>query len=132
MVQVDPERRHFGLHLVEVKARAALPESVPVELADHISEQLDNSLEVLRDRLFAANLNDRRNSLVAALHVRRLSQVIGRYVDRALRFGYMEHEMSASLRRFLTTLDRSYTIAFRRTCVDLRARGRGRGRRTRS
>jgi hypothetical protein len=114
VVQIDPDRRHFGLHLVEVKARATLPDSVPTELADHISEQLDNSLEVIRDRLFAANLTDRRNSLVAALHVRRLTQVMTRYVDRALRFGYLEADLGARIRSFLTTLDRSYTIAFRK------------------
>lgn len=125
VIQIDPERRHFGIHLVEVKARATLPESVPVELADHISEQLDNSLDVLRDRLFAANLVDRRNSLVAALHVRRLSQVMSRYVDRGLRFGYLEHDIAAPLRAFLTTLDRSYTIAFRKHALIFELAGEG-------
>lgn len=125
VIQVDPERRHFGLYLVEVKARAALPETVPVELAEHISEQLGNSLEVLRDRLFAANLSDRRNSLVAALHVRRLAQVMTRYLDRGLRFGYLEAESVGGLRSFLTTLDRSYTIAFRKHALIFEVSGEG-------
>jgi DNA helicase HerA-like ATPase len=125
VVQIDPQRRHFGLHLVEVKARASLPEAIPVELAEHISEQLDNSLEVLRDRLFAANLVDRRNSLVAALHVRRLSQVMARYVDRGVRFGHLEPEIAGPLRSFLTTLDRSYTIAFRKHGLIFELAGEG-------
>lgn len=125
IVQIDPERRHFGLHLVEVKARAALPETVPVELADHISEQLDNSLEVLRDRLFGANLDERRSSLVAALHVRRLSQVMSRYLDRGLRFGFLEPEIASPIRSFLTSLDRSYTIAFRKHALIFELTGDG-------
>ena len=48
---------------------------------------------VIRDRLFGANLTDRRNSLVAALHVRRLTQVMTRYLDRALRFGYLDADL---------------------------------------
>lgn len=125
IVQIDPERRHFGLHLVEVKARASLPASVPTELADHISEQLDNSLEVIRDRLFGANLTDRRNSLVAALHVRRLTQVMTRYLDRALRFGYLDADLGGRIRAFLTTLDRSYTIAFRKQALLFELEGEG-------
>ena len=125
VVQIDPERRHFGLHLVEVKARASLPDSVPTELADHISEQLDNSLEVIRDRLFGANLTDRRNSLVAALHVRRLTQVMTRYLDRALRFGYLDADLGGRIRTFLTTLDRSYTIVFRKQALLFELEGEG-------
>jgi hypothetical protein len=114
VVQIDPSRRHFGLHLVEVKARAGLPHQVPEELVEHISEQLDNSLEVLRDRLFAANIADRGSSLVAALHLRRLTQVMVRYVDRAVRFGYLDPDAAGEIQAFLATLDRSYTIAFRK------------------
>jgi hypothetical protein len=125
VIQIDAERRHFGLHLVEVKARSSLPVPLPTELVEHISEQLDNSLEVLRDRLFAANLADRRASLSAALHVRRLTHIMLRYVERAVRFGYLEGSLAGQLQAFIATLDRSYTIAFRKHALVFELGGDG-------
>lgn len=117
VVRPDPDRRLFGVHLVELKARASLGASLPGDLVEHIASQLENTHIVLRDRLFGADLRRRQGSLAAALQARRLMRMMTRYLERSARFGFVDDIEAQDIRRFLTTLDREYTISFDKTAV---------------
>lgn len=110
VVQIDPEKRHFGVHLVELKARRT--DANGADLLETVKVQLENSRKVLRSRLFGADLRDRPGSLAAALQVRRLSKLLSRYLERAARYGLVSIEMLEPTRRFLTELDSSYSVGF--------------------
>jgi len=110
VIQIDVARRHFGVHLVELKARSGGMGGG--DLLEKIGQQLENSRKVLRSRLFGAELRDRPGSLAAALQVRRLSKLLTHYLERAGRYGMVDSRTLEQCRRFVTELDRSYTVGF--------------------
>jgi hypothetical protein len=112
IVQLDSQARKLGVHLVEVKARGQLPEATPRELIEHIDAQLENSRTVLRRRLFSTEVRGQVGSFAGSLMVRRLTRLLGRYTERALRYGFLEPERAQGAREFLVTLDRSFSIGF--------------------
>jgi DNA helicase HerA-like ATPase len=112
IIQLDPPQRRLGIHLVEVKARGQLPETTPLELIEHIDAQLENSRAVLRRRLFSAEVRQRRASFAGALMVRRLTRLLSRYTERALRYRFLEQDSARAAREFLVSLDRGFSIAF--------------------
>ena len=81
IVQIDPTRRHFGVHLVELKARSG---GAGGDLVAKVVSQLENSRKVLRGRLFGADLREHPGSLAAALQVRRLSKLLSRSLGEGL------------------------------------------------
>ena len=109
IVQIDPTRRHFGVHLVELKARSG---GAGGDLVAKVVSQLENSRKVLRGRLFGADLREHPGSLAAALQVRRLSKLLSHYLERAYRYGLIDATTLEDTRRFVTDLDGSYTIGF--------------------
>jgi DNA phosphorothioation-dependent restriction protein DptH len=112
IVQLDADERRLGIHLVEVKARGQLPEVTPLELIEHIDEQLENSRAVLRRRLFSAEVRQRHGSLAGALMVRRLTRLLSRYTERGLRYGFLEPDRARASREFVISLDRGFSIGF--------------------
>ena len=112
IVQLAAEERRLGIHLVEVKARGQLAQVTPLELIEHIDAQLENSRAVLRRRLFSAEVRQQRGSLAGALMVRRLTRLLTRYSERALRYGFLEPDRARAAREFLVSLDRGFSIGF--------------------
>ena len=112
IMRLDPDRRRIDVSLVEVKARGQLPDQTPRELIEQISGQLENSREVLRRRLFAADLRERADSLAGALLVRRLIRVLDNYLERAVRYGLIDPSGIAARREFIASLDRGYSLLF--------------------
>jgi hypothetical protein len=113
VVRLDPDKRRISVSLVEVKARSKLQLDTPAELVEQISGQLENSRSVLRSRLFAVDLRDRRDSLAAALLLRRLTRLLDRYLERAVRYGLMDDPRRvAAARRFIASLDGGYEVTF--------------------
>jgi hypothetical protein len=110
VVQIDATTRHFGVHLVELKARSG--GAGGSELLDKVRKQLENSHKVLRSRLFGADLRERPGSLAAALQVRRLSKLLSHYLERAARYGLVEPLALAECRRLAADLDGPYTVGF--------------------
>jgi hypothetical protein len=110
VVQIDPVQRRFGVHLVELKARSGGGTSG--DLLEKVARQLENSREVLRSRLFGAELRKRPGSVAAALQVRRLSKLLSHYLERAARYGLVDPRALEQSRRFITELDGAYTVAF--------------------
>ena len=110
VIQIDPIQRHFGVHLVELKARSGSASGS--DLLEKVARQLENSRKVLRSRLFGADLRERPGSLAAALQVRRLSKLLSLYLERAARYGLVDPRMLEECRRFITELDGSYTVGF--------------------
>ena len=109
IVQIDPIERHFGVHLVELKARSGGAEA---DIVEHVARQLENSRKVLRGRLFGADLRSTPGSLAAALQVRRLSRLLSHYLNRAARYGLVEGPALEAARRFISDLDGPYTVGF--------------------
>lgn len=112
IIRMDPESRRISVSLVEVKARGELPNPTPSELVEHIDAQLENSRQVLRRRLFSADVRRRKGSLAGTLMVRRLTRILTRYAERAVRYRFLDPKLSQSLRPFLASLDRSFTVSF--------------------
>jgi DNA phosphorothioation-dependent restriction protein DptH len=117
IIRPDPARRKFGIHLVELKARGSLPASLPPDLVDQIAAQLENTRSVLRNRLFGAELRKQPGSLSSDLQARRLMQIMTRYLERNIRFGFVPEADVEVIRRFLTTLDDEYTISFDKQAI---------------
>jgi hypothetical protein len=112
VVQLLPERRRLAVNLVEVKARGQLPEAIPAELLEQVGAQLKNSKEVLRRRLFSVDVRGSAGSLAASLMVRRLTRLLGRYLERAARYGFLDAAAIGPARAFISTLDHSYSLVF--------------------
>lgn len=112
VVQLDPIERRIAVTLVEVKARGQLAPVLPAELVEQVSAQLSNSREVLRDRLFAADIRREPGSLAAALSLRRLTRLLSRYLERGARYGFFDATVLPDMRRFIVSLDRSYQLVF--------------------
>jgi hypothetical protein len=112
IVRLDPDRRRIEVSLVEVKARGQLPAQTPRDLIEQISGQLENSRNVLRRRLFAADLRERGDSLAGALLVRRLIRLLDGYLERAVRYGLIDQAGVPSAREFIGSLDRGYSLLF--------------------
>ena len=112
VMRLDPDARRIAVSLVEVKARGTLPVETPPELVDQISGQLENSRSVLRSRLFAVDLRERRDSLAGALLLRRLTRLLDRYLERAVRYGLINPEAAPATREFIMSLDRGYDVVF--------------------
>jgi hypothetical protein len=112
IMRLDPDRRRIAVSLVEVKARGQLPEQVPRELIEQISGQLENSRDVLRRRLFAAELREKGDSLAGALLLRRLTRLLDGYLERAVRYGLIDPGGVPAARHFIASLDRGYSLIF--------------------
>src|SRR5439155_25195572 len=51
-------------------------------------------------------------SFAGALMVRRLTRLLSRYTERALRYGFLEPDRATGAREFLVSLDRGFSIGF--------------------
>lgn len=103
----EEPRIRFGVSLVEVKARANLPDKTPPELVESVSEQLENSRSVLRARLFGADLTPPQRGLEATGQVKRLSRLLTHYAERAARYGYLDGDRLAIVRQAAASLEGS-------------------------
>jgi hypothetical protein len=101
--ETEPNLR-FAVRLIEVKARQALPEETPRDLVADVDEQLENSRSVLRSALFGADLSPQQRALEGAVQGHRLARLLSHYAERAHRYGYLDHEELARVRRAVMRL----------------------------
>lgn len=117
LVELEPNSSSITFHLIEVKFRQSARLSDILSLKQEITEQLDNSIQVLR-RLFDPHftLPDRYDRLI---RTRELGVLLNFYLDRSVRHHLVSVDQVVTIKDFINHLEDGYTLHLTRSGIVL-------------
>lgn len=123
LICIDPERRTIMADVIEVKTRGeSLSRSQRNELHDSITEQLDNTIKTLRLH-FDPFINGDTDRFDREIKNKELSNLLGFYVNRSLRYNLLTKADARAYTHFLADLQNGYHWEFDRKGVILELGG---------
>ena len=111
LVQIDSKNSRIHFRLVEVKARQTLLTlGALAGLSEQISDQLKNSIEVLRKHFDPVYIEPDR--LDRPFKVKELANLLSYYLERGIRHKLLSRSAADEMRKVLNNLDNGYTLEF--------------------
>ena len=116
VVHIHPESNEIELTIVEIKCRKSLNDQQLIELKDKICDQIDNTVEALRYH-FDRSYNPSIDRLDRDIKTFDLKGLLSFYLEKSLRYNYMNQEVYVSSKAFLDNIRSDVDLCFNKMGV---------------
>ncbi|MDF1865318.1 MAG: ATP-binding protein [Saprospiraceae bacterium] len=111
LVSIDPEKKEIAITVIEIKCRQSLSKSEKGELRIKMKEQIDNTIEALRNH-FDPEYHLSFDRLDREIKNKELKSLLSFYIERAYRYEYLSENACSTYLSFLQYLDAGFRLKF--------------------
>ncbi|MEX0359795.1 MAG: ATP-binding protein, partial [Allomuricauda sp.] len=113
LVSIDPNQKEILISVIEIKCRRALGENEKDALRLKMLEQIENTIEALRNH-FDPSYNNSFDRLDREIKNKELKSLLTFYLERAHRYEYLSNKAYNQYLAFLQKLDSGFSLHFRK------------------